>query len=82
MIGCTVLAASAEELARIRTTAAAADGLLVVDMPAVAQRHRVYDDYLAELKDTAPEDLAAVAISIVGPRNRVDKLVKRLSLLP
>jgi uncharacterized protein DUF2000 len=79
--GCAVLSASATELAAVREKAVAADGLLVVDMPAIAQAHRVYDDYLAELAETKPDDLAVCAVSIVGPRSRVDKLVKRLSLL-
>jgi hypothetical protein len=79
--GCAVLTATAAELATVREKAVASDGVLVVDMPAVAQVHRVYDDYLDELAETKPEDLAVSAVSIVGPRNRVDKLVKRLALL-
>lgn len=79
--GCTVLAASGEVMARTRSAAASAAGVLVVDMPASAQTHRIYDDYLAELAGTAPEDLDPCAISIVGPRNRVDKIIKRLPLL-
>jgi hypothetical protein len=50
-------------------------------MPAAAQSHRVYDDYLAELARTEPADLAACAFSVIGPRNRVDKMVRKLGLL-
>jgi len=50
-------------------------------MPASAQTNRVYDDYLAELAQTKPEDLAVSAVSIIGPRNKVAKLVKNLGLL-
>ena len=50
-------------------------------MPASAQSNRVYDGYLAELAGTKPEDLAVSAVSIIGPRNKVAKLVKNLSLL-
>jgi len=78
--GCTVLSATPAELSELRTRAAAADGVLVVDMPAAAQTHRVYDGYLDELASTAPEDLGVSAVSIVGPRNRVEKMVKRLPL--
>lgn len=78
--GCTVLSASPAELADLRARAAAGDGVLVVDMPAAAQTHRVYDGYLDELESTAPEDLAISAVSIVGPRNRVEKMVKKLPL--
>jgi hypothetical protein len=79
--GCTVLAASAEALAETRAKAVASEGVLVVDMPAAAQAHRVYADYLAELASIKPQDLDSCAISIVGPRNRVDKMVRKLALL-
>ncbi|GAA4965237.1 DUF2000 domain-containing protein [Kineococcus glutinatus] len=80
--GCAVLAATPEQLAALRERAVADPDLHVVDMPAVAQAHRVYDDYLAELATTPPEAVAACAVSVVGPRNRVDRLVRRLALLP
>lgn len=50
-------------------------------MPSSAQTHRIYDDYLGELAATDPGDLGICALSIVGPRNRVDKIVKTLGLL-
>jgi hypothetical protein len=65
----------------MRAAAVASDDVLVVDVPEAAQSHRVYDDYLAELADTEPEKLACGAVSIIGPRNRVSKLVKKLVLL-
>jgi Protein of unknown function (DUF2000) len=80
--GCSVLGGGAEEIAAVRGRAAASAGVLVVDMPAAAQSHRVYDDYLAELARTAPDDLAACAFSIVGGRSQVDKLTRKLALLP
>ena len=80
--GCSVLGGSAAEIAAVRGRAAAAAGMLVVDMPAAAQAHRVYDDYLAELANTAPEDLGTCAFAIVGRRNQVDKIVRKLALLP
>lgn len=79
--GCSVLTASTGELAAVRAKAVGSPGVLVVDMPRAAQTHRVYDDYLAELACTAAEDLACRAVSIVGPRNRVAALTKRLGLL-
>jgi len=79
--GCTVLTASPADLAGVRAKAAASDGVLVVDTPASAQVNRVYDGYLAELAQTKPDDLAVSAVSIIGPRNRVAKLVKNLSLM-
>jgi Protein of unknown function (DUF2000) len=80
--GCTILGGAPEEVEAVRARAAAAAGILVIDMPDAAQNHRVYDDYLAELARTEPGDLATRAFSVVGPRNRVDKIVKKLALLP
>jgi hypothetical protein len=79
--GCTVLGGSPEEIAAVRARAAASEGVLVADMPRSAQTNRVYDDYLGELAGTKPEDLGVSAFSVFGPRNRVDKLVRKLALL-
>jgi hypothetical protein len=80
--GCTVLGGTADEIAAVRGRAAGSPDVLVVDMPAAAQAHRVYDHYLAELARTDPGDLAVCAFSVIGPRNRVDKIVRKLSLMP
>ena len=77
--GCSVLAASGEQLSAIREKASAAADVYLADMPRQAQETRVYDDYLRDL--AAAEDIDYHAVSIVGPRNRVDKLVRRLPLL-
>jgi len=77
--GCSVLSASADQLAQIRAKAATSLGVFVADMPAAAQHTRVYDEYLSEVARTdAPR---YYAVSVVGPRNRVDKLVGKLPLL-
>lgn len=80
--GCTILGGGTEEIAAVRERAAARDDILVVDMPAAAQAHRVYDDYLAELARTEPGDLGVCAFSLFGPKNPVEKIIKKLSLLP
>jgi hypothetical protein len=77
--GCSVLAASGEQLSAIREKASAAADVYLADMPRQAQETRVYDDYLHDL--AAAEEIDYHAVSIVGPRNRVDKLVRRLPLL-
>lgn len=79
--GCTVLAAPRSELARIRAKALAAPGTHVTDMPAAAQSTRVYAEYLAAVSGRAADDLEYRAVSLVGPRNRVDRVVGRLPLL-
>lgn len=42
----------------------------------------MYDDYLRELAKTHDDDLALLAVSLIGPRNQVAKLVRHLELLP
>jgi hypothetical protein len=79
--GCSILAADPGQLADIRSRALASEGVFVADMPDHAQRNRVYDDYLAQLALTAAEDIKYCAVSVLGPRNRIDKLVKKLPLL-
>ncbi|MFD8502311.1 DUF2000 domain-containing protein [Streptomyces sp. NPDC059687] len=77
--GCSILAADA---AALRAKAASYADTFVADMPALAQETLVYADYRAALGKTAAEDVAYCAVSIVGPRNRVGKLVGKLPLLP
>ena len=79
--GCTVLGATPQELLELRARATGAQGVLVSDMPGSAQTNRVYAAYLQELQQTGAADLALRAVSVLGPRNRVDELVKRLPLL-
>ena len=80
--GCAILGGDSSEIAAVRARAAASADVLLVDMPEAAQAHRIYDHYLAELARTDPEKLAVCAFSVIGPRNRVDKIVKKLKLLP
>jgi len=80
--GCTILGGTPGQLADVRARAAAREDVLAIDMPAAAQAHRIYDYYLAELTRTDPADLAICAFSLIGPRNPVDKITRRLTLLP
>jgi hypothetical protein len=80
--GCTVLTADAATLRAIRAKAAARPDVFVADMPAAAQHTRVYRDYLTAVGQTRSADLDYYAVSIVGPRNPVDKMVGRLPLMP
>ena len=80
--GCSVLGATSEALAVLRVKAAGLDDLLVVDMPAIAQTTRVYTEFLEVMAQTPLAETAPLAVGLVGPRTTVDKLVKRLSLLP
>lgn len=74
--GCTILRAPAATLGALRDRAARSEGMFVADMPAVAQRTRIYGSYLSELAgEQAPDYLA---VGIVGPRNRVAAMVAGL----
>jgi len=79
--GCTVLAADPVTLRAIRAKASARPDFHVADMPAAAQQTRVYAEYLAAVGGAAADGLDYYAVSIVGPRNPVDKLVGKLPLL-
>jgi hypothetical protein len=77
--GCSLLAGDPEDLRRVSARAHASEQEHVVDMPEAAQATRVYADYLARVRDDA--DPVLLAVGVVGPRNRVDKLTKGLQLL-
>lgn len=79
--GCSILAADATTLNVLRNKAADKEDVLVVDMPEHAQTARVYDQYLEQLSGIKAVDLTYCAVGLLGPRNRIDKLVGRLPLL-
>ncbi|WP_414944134.1 DUF2000 domain-containing protein [Amycolatopsis sp. cmx-11-32] len=79
--GCSILSADPEKLRAIRAKAAASPGCHVADMPAVAQQIRVYAEFLATMKEIPTEEMDYCAVGIVGPRNRIDKLVGKLPLM-
>jgi hypothetical protein len=64
--GCPILAASSSQLAAIRSNAAAA-GVLVANMPSLAQATRVHDEYLEQVSTTGTGQLSYYAVSVVGP---------------
>ncbi|MEU0186523.1 DUF2000 domain-containing protein [Streptomyces sp. NPDC006207] len=80
-VGCTVLTADAAALRAIRAKAGASADVFVADMPAAAQRTLVYTDYRDAVGRTSAEAMEYCAVSIVGPRNRVNKIVGRLPLM-
>ena len=53
----------------------------MADMPVSAQLTRVYDEYLQAVAAQAPDEIGYAAVGLVGPRNRVDRIVGRLPLL-
>jgi hypothetical protein len=81
-VGCAVLIADSATLRTVRAKAASSRDTFVADVPAAAQSTRVYSDFAAALGKTLAEDMDYCAVSIVGPRNRVDKIVGKLPSCP
>jgi hypothetical protein len=79
--GCAILAASTDQLADIRAKAARSPDVAVCTFATIAQSTRVYAEYLQRLAETTTDELTWHAVSVLGPRNRIDKLVGSLSLL-
>lgn len=80
--GCSVLVADSAALRTVRAKAAARPDVFVADVPAAAQSTRVYGDFLATVGRARTEEMEYCAVSIVGPRNPVDRIVGRLPLMP
>ncbi|MTD54150.1 DUF2000 domain-containing protein [Amycolatopsis pithecellobii] len=79
--GCSILAADAAKVREIRTKAVAKDGLFIADMSKHAQVSRNYEEYRAAVAASDEDELSYYAVSLVGPRNKIDKLVGGLPLL-
>ncbi|HEY0247984.1 MAG TPA: DUF2000 domain-containing protein [Gryllotalpicola sp.] len=79
--GCTILAAPASALVGLRAKASARAEVFVADMPAAAQSTRVYAEYLDVVARGESDAQAYCALSLFGPRNRIDRLVGSLPLL-
>lgn len=80
-VGCSVLVADPATLRGIRQKAGSYADTFVADMPTAAQHTLVYTDYAASVAGTGSEEMDYYAVSIVGPRNRVSKIVGKLPLL-
>lgn len=79
--GCAVLAADPAKLRQIRDKAGRRSDLFVADMPRTAQETRVYDDYLDRLSTLSADHIDYAAISLVGPRKPIDRIIGGLPLL-
>ena len=80
--GCSILVADTAVLAALRAKAEAHPEVFVADVPVAAQQTRVYDEFLASVAGSGSDSVEYLAVSLVGPRNRVDKIVGRLPLMP
>lgn len=79
--GCPVLGADAEKVRAVHDKARTREGIFVAGMSKHAQASRSYEEYVEMLGATASDDLIYHAVSLVGPRNKIDKLVGGLPLL-
>lgn len=75
-----VLRAPADRLREIRAQAAGREDVTVHDMNQVAQQSRTYDQFLATMSGTKPEDLEYYGLAIYGSRAAVDSLTGALAL--
>ncbi len=75
------LVASAGQLADLVAAASNHDDLAVVGFNEVARHARTYPDYEEALRQTSTSDIAYIGMIMHGPRNLVNKLTRRLSLL-
>lgn len=80
-LGCTVVQASQEKLQRIRNKALNREDVFLADMPVLAQETRVYQEYLQRLSGATSSEVEYAALSVVGPRKYIERLIGGLSLL-
>ncbi|MFD1713681.1 DUF2000 domain-containing protein [Amnibacterium flavum] len=79
--GCTILGAGTERMTTVLARASTRPEVFVADMAGAAQETRVYDEYLETVGRTPSSELGVRAVSLVGPRKAVDKIIGGLSLL-
>lgn len=80
--GCTILQAGPDTLRAIRGRTVADPRVLIADMPTSAQHTRVYTDFLDAVRSATVDEMDYSAISLIGPRKIIDKVVGRLPLMP
>ncbi|MFC4243897.1 DUF2000 domain-containing protein [Gryllotalpicola reticulitermitis] len=79
--GCAILGAPGPRITELRAKASAREEVFVADMPAAAQATRVYADYRDAIEAADTDRHEYLALSLIGPRNRIDRLVGGLPLL-
>lgn len=77
-----VLVAAPTELARLHAAAADDPSVTAIALAEVARQARTYESYLTALATTRDADADLVALLIHGPVTAVNRLTRKLSLLP
>ena len=75
-----VLISDMPGIGRIIQVASADDDMFCATFSSLAQSCKTYDEYIQRMSETPTADLRAVAVAIVGPRKKVNKLVGSLPL--
>lgn len=76
-----VLNAGAEAIGQLRSRAADADGMFVVDFTDIAQTSKTYDEYTRRMETSPREDLGYLGVALYGDKKLINKLTGSLPLL-
>lgn len=76
-----VLRAGMAALARIVQASSEDDELFCAAFSSLAQSCKTYDEYALRISETPTDAVHAVAVALVGPKKKVNKLVGSLPLL-
>lgn len=76
-----VLKADMAGIGRIVESASVDEDLFCATFSSLAQSCKTYDEYIQRMSETPTGGLEAVAVALVGPKKKVDKLIGSLPLL-
>lgn len=76
-----VLKAGMAEIGRIVEAGSGDQELFCAAFSSLAQSCKTYDEYIRRMSETPTNSLDAVAVALVGPKKKVNKLVGSLPLL-
>jgi hypothetical protein len=75
-----ILQADMAQIGRIVEAAAGDEDVFFAAFSSLAQSCKTYDEYVRRMSDTPTSRLDAIAVAVVGPKKRVNKLVGSLPL--
>ena len=75
-----ILRAGAAEIGRIVAAAARHEDVFCAAFSSLAQSCRTYDEYVRRMRETPTSGLDAIAVAVVGPTKKVNKLLGSLPL--
>lgn len=78
-VGIPVLAASVEDLRKLREDAVSL-GCDVIDCPAFAQQTMSYEEFAMTMRDRRPEEIDYLGLALMGNKKAINKVTGRLGL--